>query len=73
MAKRNFRNFKDVERYLYKNTCELKAGKITPSQATASARLADGWIKAHKLEQEAEILRRLDGIEAVLKQKDEKK
>jgi hypothetical protein len=70
MAKRNFRDFKDVERFLYKNTCELKSGKVTPAQATAFARLAAEWLKAHKASQEAEILRRLDGIEAMLKLKE---
>jgi hypothetical protein len=63
----NFRNYISVERFLYKNAQDVINGKITTGQANAAAKLADTWLKSHKLKSESEILRRLEGIEEILK------
>jgi hypothetical protein len=63
----NFRNFKSIEKFLYKTSKDLEKGKITHLQANANAKIADSWIRTHKLSQESEIIRRLDGIEEILK------
>ena len=69
----NFRNFKSIEKFLYKTSKDLEKGKITHLQANANAKIADSWIRTHKLSQESEIIRRLDGIEAILKMKNRAK
>lgn len=69
----NFRNFKSIEKFLYKTSKDLEKGKITHQQANANAKIADSWIRTHKLSQKSEIIRRLDGIEAILKMKKKSK
>lgn len=60
---------KSIEKFLYKTSKDLEKGKITHLQANSNAKIADTWIRTHKLSQESEIIRRLDGIEAILKMK----
>ncbi len=69
----NFRNSVSVERFLYKNAQDVLKSKITTGQANAAAKLAYSWLKAHKLTKENEIIRRLDGIEEILKLQKRKK
>jgi hypothetical protein len=72
-ASLNFRNSVSAERFLYKNAQDVLKSKITTGQANAAAKIADSWLKAHKLTKENEIIRRLDGIEEILKLQKRKK
>ncbi|MGA9099182.1 MAG: hypothetical protein WB392_09655 [Methanotrichaceae archaeon] len=63
----NFRDSIGVERFLYSIKNQLLKGKISSSEANAASKLADTWLKAHKMSRDAEILKRLNEIETMLK------
>ena len=65
----DFSSYKSVQKYLYRTAQDLKKGKIGAAQASAAAKIASTWIAAHKLSQEAEIIRKLDGLEELIKKK----
>lgn len=72
-GKRNYKNIAEAERELFHTNELLKAHKISPSEANAICRVIDSWIKARKSQNSDEMLRRIDGLEALAKAKIEKK
>lgn len=65
--KTNFKNIAECERQLYHTVELLKAHKISPSEANAICRVCDSWIKARKSTNSDELMRRLEGLEALTK------
>ena len=71
--KTNFKNISECERQLYHTVELLKAHKISPSEANAICRVCDSWVKTRKAANSDELIRRIDGLEALAKVKIEKK
>ena len=69
MGKKDFRDFADAQRYLYSLAEKLEKHELSPSEATAAARIVDSWGKVHKLKTNADIIRRIDGLEELYKSK----
>jgi len=67
VGKKNFRSFTDCEQQLYKTSQLLLQDKITATQATAFAKVCDSWTRTHKMKENEEILRRVDGLEKLYK------
>ena len=65
--KKNFRSYTDAEQQLYRTSKLLLDGKISPSQATAFAKMVDSWTRTKKLESGEELMRRVIGLEALYK------
>lgn len=66
-GKRNYKNIADCERELFRINQLLKDHKIKPAEAQAMARICDSWIKARKSANSDELMRRLEGLEALTK------
>lgn len=66
-GKRNYKNIAEAERELFHTNELLKAHKISPSEANAICRVIDSWIKARKSANSDELMRRLEGLEALTK------
>ena len=45
----------------------MKLHELKPAEAQAMARVCDSWIKARKSANSDEMMRRLDGLEALTK------
>lgn len=69
----NYTSIGDCEKELFRINRLLLEHKIKPAEAQAAARVCDSWIKARKAANSDEMLRRLDGLEALAKAKIEKK
>lgn len=66
-GKKNYRNIADCEKELFRINKMLADGKIKPTQAQAMCRVIDSWIKARKSANSDEMIRRLEGLEALNK------
>jgi len=66
-GKKNYRNIGDCERELFRINKMLAEHKLKPAEAQAMARVCDSWIKARKSANSDEMMRRLDGLEALTK------
>ncbi len=71
-GKRNFKNPAEIERYLFDVLMQAKEGKLPSTVVTACSAAARVWLNAHEQRREEDILRRLDGLEALLLAKDKK-
>ncbi len=67
VRKNNYKDIADCERELFRINQLLIAGKIKPAEAQAAARVCSAWISARKSANSDEMLRRLDGLEALTK------
>jgi hypothetical protein len=68
-GKKNYRNIADCEKELFRINKMLAEHKLKPAEAQAMARVCDSWIKARKSANSDEMMRRLDGLEALQKAK----
>ena len=68
-GKHNFKNIAECERQLYHTVEMLKEHKISPAEANAICRVCDSWVKTRKAANSDEMLRRIDGLEALAKAK----
>ena len=66
-GKKNYRNIADCEKELFRINKLLAEHKLKPAEAQAMARVCDSWIKARKSANSDELMRRLDGLEALAK------
>lgn len=66
-GKKNYRNIADCEKELFRINKLLAEHKLKPAEAQAMARVCDSWIKARKSANSDELMRRLDGLEALTK------
>ena len=66
-GKTDFKDFADAQRYLYSIALKLEKNEITPAQAGAMSKVVDIWARVHKLKTNADILRRIDGLEEMYK------
>lgn len=66
-GKKNYRNIADCERELFRINRLLIEHKLKPAEAQAMARVCDSWIKARKSANSDEMIRRLEGLEALTK------
>ena len=65
--KKNYRNIADCEKELFRINKLLAEHKLKPAEAQAMARVCDSWIKARKSANSDELMRRLEGLEALTK------
>ena len=66
-GKKNYRNIADCEKELFRINKLLEQHKLKPAEAQAMARICDSWIKARKSANSDEMIRRLEGLEALTK------
>ena len=66
-GKKNYRNIADCEKELFRINKLLAEHKLKPAEAQAMARVCDSWIKARKSANSDEMIRRLEGLEALTK------
>ena len=66
-GKKNYRNIADCEKELFRINKLLAEHKLKPAEAQAMARVSDSWIKARKSANSDEMIRRLEGLEALTK------
>ena len=66
-GKKKYRNIADCEKELFRIYKMLAEHKLKPAEAQAMARVCDSWIKARKSANSDELMRRLEGLEALTK------
>lgn len=69
----NFKGYKDAERRLYKTIKDVERGYLTTSQSIAISKIIDSCTKAHKLEENHNIIIKLDALEEAKKREREAK
>jgi len=69
----NFKDYRAAERKLYKTITEVERVYLTSSQANAIAKIVDSWTKSHKLEENHNIIERLDALEEAKKREQEER
>ena len=63
----NFTSIENVEKELYGLSRLLLEHKISPMEAQAFTKVCDSWIKARKVKDNENIIRRIAGLEELYK------
>jgi hypothetical protein len=69
MSKNDFKDFADAQRYLYGVMQKLEHHDLSASEASSLSKVVDSWTKVHKLKTNADIIKRIDGLETLYKAK----